>query len=136
LKPLPSGFFWIAACSRDAEETYKKNLNFPYDTSSLTSLILSYVHIDHIGNVSNLVEKGFQRENHCTLALADLANLLLLDSEHIHESDAAYINKKKTKRQLPLVGAFRAAKSFHQDLLQIGIQDVVVPQIGQTFSLL
>src|SRR5512140_2618920 len=61
------------------KETYDQNLNFPFDPAKIDSLILSHAHIDHIGDVPNLVKKGFKGEIHCTLATADLANIMLMD---------------------------------------------------------
>ena len=49
------------------KETYEQNLNFPFDPASIGSLILSHAHIDHVGNVPNLVKKGFKGDIHFTL---------------------------------------------------------------------
>ena len=68
------------------KDTYEKNLNFPFDPSSIEALILSHAHIDHVGNVPNLVKKGFKGDIHATLASADLINIMLMDSAHIQES--------------------------------------------------
>ena len=85
------------------KDTYERNLNFPFDPASINSLILSHSHIDHIGNVPNLVKKGFQGDIHCTLATADLANIMLMDTAHILESDAAYVTKIRNKHHEPPV---------------------------------
>jgi metallo-beta-lactamase family protein len=85
------------------KDTYERNLNFPFDPVTIGSLILSHAHIDHLGNVPNLVKKGFHGDIHCTLATADLAGIMLLDAAHIQESDAVYVNKLKTKRHQPLI---------------------------------
>ena len=79
-------------------DTYERNMNFPFDRASIDSLILSHSHIDHIGNVPNLVKKGFKGDIHCTLATADLVNIMLLDAAHIQESDIRFVNKLRAKR--------------------------------------
>jgi metallo-beta-lactamase family protein len=79
------------------KDTYERNLNFPFDPASINSLILSHAHIDHIGNIPNLVKKGFRGDIHCTLATADLAGIMLLDAAHIQENDAVFVNKIKAK---------------------------------------
>jgi metallo-beta-lactamase family protein len=85
------------------KDTYERNLNFPFDPVSINSLILSHAHIDHIGNVPNLVKKGFNGDIHCTLATADLAGIMLLDSAHIQENDSVFVNKIRAKHHQPPV---------------------------------
>jgi metallo-beta-lactamase family protein len=79
------------------KDTYERNLNFPFDPSSVDALILSHAHIDHIGNVPNLVKRGFKGEIHCTQATADLVNIMLMDSAHIQESDIKFVNKIRAR---------------------------------------
>ncbi len=81
------------------KETYERNLNFSFDPASIDALIVSHAHIDHIGNVPNLVKQGFKGDIHCTLATADLAKIMLLDSAHIQENDIAFVNKIRKKRR-------------------------------------
>lgn len=85
------------------KETYERNLNFPFDPAGIDSVILSHAHIDHIGNVPNLVKQGFKGEIHCTLATADLVNVMLLDAAHIQENDIKYVNKVRNRRREPPV---------------------------------
>ncbi len=85
------------------KDTYERNLNFPFDPATIDALILSHAHIDHIGNVPNLVKKGFKGEIHCTLASADLINIMLMDSAHIQESDALFVSKIHKKHNEPPV---------------------------------
>jgi metallo-beta-lactamase family protein len=85
------------------KDTYERNLNFPFDPAEVNSLILSHAHIDHIGNVPNLVRKGFHGDIHCTMATADLLNIMLMDAAHIQESDTFFVNKIRKKHQQPPV---------------------------------
>jgi metallo-beta-lactamase family protein len=78
-------------------DTYTRNLNFLFDPREIDSLILSHAHIDHIGNVPNLVKQGFKGEIHCTMATADLANIMLMDSAHIQENDIEFVNKVRAR---------------------------------------
>ena len=80
------------------KETYERNLNFPFNPSEIDSLILSHSHIDHIGNVPNLVKQGFQGDIYCTLATAELVGVMLMDAAHIQENDAAYVSKVRGRR--------------------------------------
>ncbi len=83
------------------KDTYERNLNFPFEPSQLDALIISHAHMDHLGNVPNLVKKGFGSDIHCTSATADLAPIMLYDSAKINEGDVAYVNKIKERRGEP-----------------------------------
>lgn len=87
------------------DETYARNLNFPFDPTSIDLMILSHAHIDHSGNIPNLVKRGFTGDIYCTYATRDLCATMLLDSAHIQESDAAYVNKKRAKKGQPPAAA-------------------------------
>jgi metallo-beta-lactamase family protein len=85
------------------QKTYDYNLNFDFDPHTLDAVILSHAHIDHSGNLPNLVKKGYQGPIFASHATCDLAEIMLMDSGHIHEYDAHYINKKRRKQGLPPV---------------------------------
>ncbi len=85
------------------ETSQDLNLNFPFDPESLDLLLLSHAHIDHCGNIPNLVNRGFRGPIYCTTATHDLAVALLRDSAHIQEKDVEYVNKKRLRQNLPPV---------------------------------
>ena len=66
-------------------------------------MILSHAHIDHSGNIPNLVHSGFQGNIFTTAATRDLCSIMLRDSAHIMESDAEYVNKKNRRKGLPTI---------------------------------
>ena len=76
-------------------DTYARNLNFPFDPRKVNALILSHSHIDHSGNIPNLIKQGFDGPIYVTPAAADLTDVMIRDSGHIQESDAEYVNKKR-----------------------------------------
>lgn len=84
-------------------EAFERNTHLPFDPTSLTVAILSHAHIDHSGNVPILVKQGYTGEINATTATRDLVTLMLRDSAHIQEQDAAYLNQKKSRRGLPKV---------------------------------
>ncbi len=84
------------------EEAERINRTFPFKPRNIKSVILSHAHIDHSGNLPNLVKSGFYGPIFCTPGTKDIAELLLLDSAKIHEADYAYLNKKQIKEGLPI----------------------------------
>src|SRR5690349_20532519 len=84
-------------------ESRERNTHLPFDAASIDVMVLSHAHIDHSGNVPNLVKSGFKGDIICTSATRDLAASMLQDSGHIQEKDAEYLNKKLKKRGEPLV---------------------------------
>lgn len=85
------------------KEFYSVNRCFNFEVPKLDALILSHAHIDHSGNLPNLVKQGYHGPIYTTPPTRDLAEIMLRDSGHIHEEDAEWINKKKRKRGQPLV---------------------------------
>jgi metallo-beta-lactamase family protein len=79
-------------------ETYTRNLNFAYDPRSVDAVILSHAHIDHCGNLPNLVRNGYEGPIYAVPATVDLATIMMADSGRIQESDAAFVNKKRLQR--------------------------------------
>ncbi len=84
-------------------DTYDKNKNFPFDPSTIDAVVLSHAHIDHAGNLPNLVKHGFSGPIFCTPATADLCRIMLMDSGHIQEKDVEFVNKRRAKKRLPLI---------------------------------
>ncbi len=99
------------------KESYERNHNFPFDPREIKAAILSHAHIDHSGNLPNLVRQGFRGKIYATDATAHLSNVMLLDSGHIQEADAAFLNKKGreagVKPLYTMEDAARVAQYFH-----------------------
>jgi metallo-beta-lactamase family protein len=102
------------------KESYSRNQSFPFNPQSLDAVILSHAHIDHSGNLPNLVKQGYGGPIYTTHATAHLDNIMLLDSGYIHEKDAEYLNKKLHKQGKPPIeplytkeDAGRVAPQFH-----------------------
>jgi metallo-beta-lactamase family protein len=73
------------------------NKNFPVPPNEIDTLLLSHAHIDHSGNIPQLVKRGFNGTVFATSATSDLCEVMLADSGHIQEEDAAFWNKKRAK---------------------------------------
>jgi metallo-beta-lactamase family protein len=81
--------------------SYERNQNLPFAASEIDLLVLSHAHIDHSGNIPNLVKSGFTGDIVCTYATRDLCAIMLRDSAKIQQYDIEYINKKRAKKELP-----------------------------------
>ena len=79
-------------------ETYARNLHFAYNPRKVDAVILSHAHIDHCGNLPNLVRTGYEGPIYATSATVDLATIMMADSGRIQESDAQFVNKKRLAR--------------------------------------
>jgi metallo-beta-lactamase family protein len=90
---LDCGFFQGRGADTDS-----MNRHFEFEPSSIDYLILSHAHIDHSGNIPNLVKQGFKGQIICTTATTDLCKIMLTDSAHIQENDMRFINKRRMKR--------------------------------------
>ena len=84
-------------------ESYERNLNFHYDPVSVDAVILSHAHIDHSGNLPNLVKQGYEGPIYSTHATKDITTTMVADSGRIQESDAEFVNKKRAQHGEPPV---------------------------------
>ena len=57
--------------------TYARNLHFAYEPRMVDAVILSHAHIDHCGNLPNLVKNGYDGPIYAVPATVDLANAAL-----------------------------------------------------------
>ncbi|MDJ1495173.1 MBL fold metallo-hydrolase [Cytophagaceae bacterium DM2B3-1] len=62
---------------------------FPFEPSQINLVLLTHAHIDHSGNLPNLIREGYEGQILCTTATLPLADLLL--------RDAAALNAKRVK---------------------------------------
>lgn len=76
---------------------------FPYDTKSITALVLTHAHIDHTGLVPKLVKHGFTGPIHASEGTRDLCAIMLPDSGFIQETEVKRLNERNAKRGLPEV---------------------------------
>ncbi|MGB8981342.1 MAG: MBL fold metallo-hydrolase [Anaerolineales bacterium] len=85
------------------KEAIEKNRNFPFDPKSIDAVVLSHAHIDHSGNLPNLIKQGFSGLIYCTPATADLTDVMVRDSGHIQEKQAESASYHNMKRGEPPV---------------------------------
>jgi metallo-beta-lactamase family protein len=74
---------------------FEVNRNFPFNPADIDIVLLSHAHIDHSGNIPNLVKNGFKGSIYTTAASVDLCQLMLRDSAYLQERDVRFVNKKR-----------------------------------------
>jgi len=79
------------------KESNEKNMTLPFDPQTISNMVLSHAHIDHSGRIPMLTKNNFHGHIVGTRVTADAAEYLLLDSAHIQESDAEYLNYKTVR---------------------------------------
>jgi metallo-beta-lactamase family protein len=75
--------------------------DLPVPAHSIDAVILTHAHLDHSGWIPRLVKQGFHGPIYATPASIDLCGILLPDSGHLQEEDAAFHNKFKTSKHVP-----------------------------------
>jgi len=77
------------------KEAFEKNRNLPFDPAKLDAVILSHAHIDHSGNLPQLVRHGFRGKVYARQSTVDLCAVMLKDSCFLQNRDLEFINKKR-----------------------------------------
>lgn len=81
-------------------DSYLKNKEFKYESSTIDYVILSHAHIDHSGNLPNLVKLGYKGSIYATQATIDLCKIMLMDSAYLQKKDVELLNKIRKKQKL------------------------------------
>jgi metallo-beta-lactamase family protein len=101
-------------------ESHRRNSKFPFRPKDIDAVLLSHAHIDHCGNLPNLVRQGFTGNIYCTAATRALAAVMLGDAAKIQEEDAAYLNRKR-ERGAPKVEPLYDGRDVFRTLLRFKV---------------
>ncbi len=71
---------------------------FAVDPASIDAVVLTHAHLDHCGYLPRLAKHGFRGPVYATEGTADLARIVLLDSAHLQEEDAAHASRHRYSR--------------------------------------
>ena len=105
------------------DESIQRNCCFPFDPRQIDAVVLSHAHIDHAGNLPNLVKQGYAGKIHATPATRDLCGIMLVDSAHIQTDDAAFVSKKRARKKLPPVEPLYAIADAEKTVRQFVAAD-------------
>ena len=83
-------------------------LPFPVPPVSLDAVALTHAHLDHTGYLPRLVRDGFGGRVLCTEDTRDLTGIVLRDSAHLQEEDAAHANREGFSRHDPALPLYTA----------------------------
>src|SRR5438874_10073958 len=99
-------------------ESRQRNSEFPFRPKEIDAVLLSHAHIDHCGNLPNLVRQGFTGPIYCTPATRALVGVMLGDAAKIHAEDALYLNRHRQKGE-PKVEPLYDGRDVYRTLLQL-----------------
>lgn len=85
------------------KETDILNRDFGFIPAGIDYMILSHAHIDHCGLLPKLVKDGYKGNIYATPGTKALADILMLDSAGIQESDLRYLNKTREAQGKPFI---------------------------------
>ena len=69
-----------------------------FGVKQIAFVLLTHAHLDHCGLLPRLAALGFKGPIHATHATVDLAKVILIDSAHIQEKEAEWLNRHRHAR--------------------------------------
>jgi metallo-beta-lactamase family protein len=100
----------------------------PVAPSQIDAVVLTHAHLDHSGYLPLLAREGFEGHVHATPGTRDLCGILLPDSGHIQEEDAAFANRHGFSKHTPALPLYT-----RQDALDC-LSLIKTTDFGHTFQ--
>lgn len=85
----------------------------PLESGAIGSVILTHAHLDHSGYVPALCRDGFKGRVFATPGTYSLCRILLPDSGHLQEEEAAYANRKGYSKHAPALSLYTEDEALH-----------------------
>lgn len=95
-------YFLVDYGMEQGEIDYQK-ADLPVPVSKIEYIFVTHAHIDHSGLLPLIYKQGFHGIVYATPETENLCLIMLADSAHIHETDAAYETKKNLRTGGPVV---------------------------------
>ncbi len=114
-----SGFQVLVDCGLFQGQKEWRERNWkptPIPANEIDAVILTHAHLDHSGWIPKLVNEGFRGPVYATPATIDLCGILLPDSGHLQEEDAAFHNKVRSSKHDPALPLYTLEQA--QEALQ------------------
>ncbi|HZQ96338.1 MAG TPA: MBL fold metallo-hydrolase [Candidatus Sulfotelmatobacter sp.] len=114
-----SGFQALVDCGlfQGPKEWRERNWrDTPVPAKEIDAVILTHAHLDHCGWIPRLVKEGFRGPIYATPPTIDLCGIILPDSGHLQEEDAAFYNKTQKSKHSPALPLYTFEEA--QDALQ------------------
>ena len=110
------GRYFLVDYGMEQGENPYEEAELPVSVSRIEYVFLTHAHIDHSGLLPLLAKQGFSGKIYATAETENLCAIMLADSAHIQETDAAYETKKNLRtgkeEVLPLYTAEDAAATM------------------------
>ncbi|HTR23136.1 MAG TPA: MBL fold metallo-hydrolase [Terriglobales bacterium] len=106
----------------------------PVPAREIDAVILTHAHLDHCGWIPRLVKEGFRGPIYATQPTIELCSVVLPDSGHLQEEDAAFYNKRKTSKHDPALPLYtlEEAQNCLQYFKAVAVEQAV--QLHPQFS--
>lgn len=123
-----SGFQVLVDCGlfQGPKEWRERNWrDTPVPAKEIDAVILTHAHLDHCGWIPRLVREGFRGPIYATQPTIDLCGIILPDSGHLQEEDAAFYNKTRKSKHSPALPlyTFEEAQSSLQYFKPVKVGD-------------
>jgi metallo-beta-lactamase family protein len=111
--------------------------NTPIPAHEIDAVILTHAHLDHCGWIPRLVKEGFHGPIYATQPTIDLCSVVLPDSGHLQEEDAAFYNKRRVSKHHPALPLYTLKEA--EDCLRlfkpaaVGQPTQLSPELGFRF---
>ena len=109
-------FFVDCGIYQGHDDDAKNKMDFPVNPGELAAVLLTHAHMDHSGRVPFLVKRGFKGRIWATRPTVDLLDVLWHDSAHLMKEEAAWKNRKNSRKGLPLEEPLYDAKDVEDAL--------------------